>query len=217
MPKFRDRTDEIFGHLTVVRRAENGPYGVQWLCRCICGKEYTTRSCQLTSGNVTSCGCRRYEYPIRTCSTEGCGRPHEARGLCQLCYSRTGASRARQKQYRTDNAEKLRAAQVLRDYNLSEAEYATMLEAQGGVCAGCGDRPTLENTRTGRLYIDHDHEKHVVRGLLCHPCNTAIGLAKDSPGRLRALADYLEEHDEQSEPGSVSPLHRDLDGAGRAA
>jgi hypothetical protein len=30
-----------------------------------------------------------------------------------------------------------------------------------------------------------------VRGLLCQPCNSAIGLMDDSPGRLVAAAEYI--------------------------
>jgi Recombination endonuclease VII len=39
---------------------------------------------------------------------------------------------------------------------------------------------------------DHCHKRNRHRGRLCHPCNTAIGLMKDSPARLRSAADYLE-------------------------
>lgn len=59
MPKFKDRTGEKFGKLTVVkpseRRGHNG--GVFWVCACECGKECEVRSDCLSSGNNTSCGC----------------------------------------------------------------------------------------------------------------------------------------------------------------
>jgi hypothetical protein len=62
----------------------------------------------------------------------------------------------------------------------------TDLSQQGGVCAvkGCGNY--------GRLLIDHNHETGEVRGLLCYSCNTALGLSRDDPVRLRALALYVE-------------------------
>lgn len=43
-----------------------------------------------------------------------------------------------------------------------------------------------------RLVVDHDHETMKIRGVLCHWCNVALGMTKDDPDRLRALADYLE-------------------------
>lgn len=66
-----------------------------------------------------------------------------------------------------------------------------------GCCRVCGG--------SDRLHVDHDHSccpslndvkwrgcGRCVRGLLCFQCNTALGLVKDNPQTLRALADYLE-------------------------
>ncbi len=53
-----------------------------------------------------------------------------------------------------------------------------------GACRGCGS--------TGPLVVDHSHETDRVRGLLCSPCNLALGMVKDSPDVLRQLASYLE-------------------------
>lgn len=61
-----------------------------------------------------------------------------------------------------------------------------MLERQGGVCAICKEKP-----KNGRLAIDHLHGTDKVRGLLCSPCNTALGLFKDDPERLAAAIEYL--------------------------
>ena len=38
------------------------------------------------------------------------------------------------------------------------------------------------------------HVTRAVRGLLCDPCNKALGLMQDDPARLRAAAEYLERH-----------------------
>jgi len=70
---------------------------------------------------------------------------------------------------------------------LTEAEYATTLEHQGGVCAICGDKP-----KSGRLHVDHIHGTDRVRGLLCSLCNPALGLFKDDPVRLAKAIEYLE-------------------------
>jgi len=69
---------------------------------------------------------------------------------------------------------------------LTEVEYKAMLEAQGGVCAICSEKP-----KSGRLAVDHIHGTDKVRGLLCNLCNPALGLFKDDPDRLNAAIEYL--------------------------
>lgn len=75
-------------------------------------------------------------------------------------------------------------------YGISNADYLAMVEAQGGLCAIC-EMPGIENGHHQKLYIDHCHETGKVRGLLCHPCNVALGFMQDQPERLTAAADYL--------------------------
>lgn len=69
--------------------------------------------------------------------------------------------------------------------------YAEMLESQGGRCAICGGTDP-GGSKNVHFAIDHCHETGTVRGLLCAPCNQALGLFKDNPERLRAAAEYLE-------------------------
>lgn len=69
---------------------------------------------------------------------------------------------------------------------IAPAVYTDLLEAQGGRCALCGNRP-----RTRRLNIDHDHKTMEIRGLLCGPCNRDLPDGRDRDWIMRA-ADYLE-------------------------
>jgi len=62
-------------------------------------------------------------------------------------------------------------------------------------CWICGAEKSIVAGKPSRLVIDHDHEKtgpESIRGVLCHYCNMAIGLAEDNPAMLRRMADYLE-------------------------
>ena len=55
-------------------------------------------------------------------------------------------------------------------------QYMKMLETQNGVCAICQQPETaMRNGKAKRLAIDHDHNTHVVRGLLCTLCNRNLG------------------------------------------
>lgn len=55
-------------------------------------------------------------------------------------------------------------------YGVSLADYDKILTAQKGVCAICKRPP-----KKYRLAVDHNHESGQVRGLLCTPCNRALG------------------------------------------
>ncbi len=74
---------------------------------------------------------------------------------------------------------------------VSPEQYAELLQAQGGVCAICGNPP-----KSRRLNIDHDHHTGQIRGLLCFVCNHYILGKYATPAKLRAAADYLEKHGE---------------------
>lgn len=84
-------------------------------------------------------------------------------------------------------------------YGLSPDEYGAMLKSQGQKCAICGE---TGGGRWGVLVVDHDHKTDEVRGLLCHNCNTAIGLMNDAPDRLRKAAEYLVWHKGEESSGS---------------
>ena len=65
-------------------------------------------------------------------------------------------------------------------YRLTSEQFAQLLEVQGSACGMC-HQPFSENSA---ICVDHDHrccptEKascgRCVRGLLCRPCNAALG------------------------------------------
>lgn len=85
----------------------------------------------------------------------------------------TAAASARYRQ--TENGKARRVEQErrrrLKTYGLTVDQYEAMAARQGGKCAVCG------NLVTGRLHIDHRHYGDgAVRGLLCGPCNRALGV-----------------------------------------
>ncbi len=106
---------------------------------------------------------------------------------CKSC------TKKRHKVWRDANPEKTRAwsrRTGLGRYGLTQDDYDRMSAEQDGRCAICGGGPRGDSNAV--LSVDHDHETGKVRGLLCGPCNKAIGLLADNPNLLRAALAYLE-------------------------
>lgn len=97
---------------------------------------------------------------------------------------------ARRKAYRDSPKEQARRKPYLlmRKYGISSDDYNAMFNSQGGCCLIC-NRHQIEFQRA--LAIDHDHETGEIRGLLCGPCNTGLGLFRDSAEILTRAIDYL--------------------------
>lgn len=75
-------------------------------------------------------------------------------------------------------------------YGITEAEFNSLLESQNKSCAICG---SSEAGGRGDWHVDHCHKTNKIRGLLCHHCNTGLGLFRDSPELLILAAEYLRE------------------------
>lgn len=98
--------------------------------------------------------------------------------------------------------EKVRRSEVLRFHKLTKDKHDEMIKNQNNLCLICG----LKESRAGRtkgtitpLCIDHCHKceevgNHVIRGLLCHSCNTALGKFKDNRDLLLKAVEYLDSH-----------------------
>lgn len=95
--------------------------------------------------------------------------------------------------WRHSTSSRRKSSALVSRYRISAADYSAMLEAQRGVCAISQHPPEQK-----RLFVDHDHETGVVRGLLCYKCNTGLGCFEDNPAMLRAAAEYLETRKERA-------------------
>jgi hypothetical protein len=120
-------------------------------------------------------------------------KQHYAKGLCNVCYKRAKAdARAASEPEFAEHRKVLQLARAhkytLREHGMTPEEYEVLVEAQGGVCAICG-RPEPEGRK---LHVDHNHRTGARRGLLCGPCNRALGMFEDDPERLLAAAAYLQ-------------------------
>jgi len=118
----------------------------------------------------------------------------------QTAFSRDNdASDGLSYQCRACRAEKDRAyrhrrkvASWERNYGTSEQVYWDLFEEQGGACAICKQPETwIHKGVLAYLSVDHDHITGRVRGLLCHRCNTVLGMMNDNCSWLRAMLEYL--------------------------
>lgn len=75
------------------------------------------------------------------------------------------------------------------NYGLTPEAFKALLESQGGVCALCKKPGRIG--RNGKFYVDHCHETERVRGLVCRPCNTSLGILGDTPEKMERVMSYL--------------------------
>lgn len=71
-------------------------------------------------------------------------------------------------------------------YGLSEEMYLGLFSKQKDKCAICE-----VSFKKARAMVDHRHGSKVVRELLCHHCNTLLGMARENERILQKAIEYL--------------------------
>lgn len=127
-------------------------------------------------------------------------RPKQAQSMREYWASRKkgfdeikGRIRKYGYMYREKNKEKQKKYAVSRKYGITWEYYEKLLETQEGKCGICNMLLDPNGSKTVKPYIDHDHSRNYVRGVLCSRCNLLLGNARDSVDILRAARSYLEE------------------------
>lgn len=86
---------------------------------------------------------------------------------------------------------KLTPAEVLakkcKKFGITPVAFLSMLHFQREQCAVCRGDWDVKGPQ-----IDHCHDTGKVRGVLCRPCNTAIGTLGDTADSVRRAVVYLE-------------------------
>lgn len=75
-------------------------------------------------------------------------------------------------------------------YGITIWGYLGLYLQQKGRCAICD----LPGKVFSGLHVDHSHSAENVRGLLCQPCNLALGNMRDSQEVLQKAINYLTDH-----------------------
>lgn len=68
-------------------------------------------------------------------------------------------------------------------YNIEENSLKVLIDKSNGICAICKNKV--------KLFIDHDHINKKFRGLICHKCNTGLGMFCDNVDYLKEAIKYL--------------------------
>ena len=98
--------------------------------------------------------------------------------------------------WRQDNLERsnrnIKNSHLKKRYGINLDEFETMIKLQDFQCAICAAQ--IKEPAGNTANVDHCHTTGAVRGILCKPCNTMLGCAKDSTHILRQAVEYLNDH-----------------------
>lgn len=140
------------------------------------GRPHTPRKPYVTPTEKFCNGCKRTlpagEFLTRTDR----GIPSDGKTLvsrCQSCLSKA------HKEWREKNEGASRLRNLKSKYGMSGEDYFRILESQEGGCGICGS-PVSGWKTSPFLHVDHDHNDGLIRGLLCHPCNVAVGMIESN-------------------------------------
>ena len=123
---------------------------------------------ELITVRCSQCG----ESKTREGFSKASSRKNGLQGVCKDCQ------RVNRRKYPQQDS------WLKRTYGISLNDLRRMEVEQDFACATCG--------KETKLYVDHCHESGDVRGLICHHCNTALGMAFDNIDTLKAMIKYLE-------------------------
>ena len=105
---------------------------------------------------------------------------------CKPCHQEYKANNPTTSRNR--KAEKLKLR-----YGLTYDQWEEMREKENYSCMICN---ITEEELGRKLDVDHCHNSEKVRGVLCNPCNTLLGHARDNISVLEAAVHYLRENAE---------------------
>jgi hypothetical protein len=109
-----------------------------------------------------------------------CGETFTPKAPSHLACSQTCADRMLSSRY------------LQRCYGITLRQYEKLRQNQENLCAIClREGFVMASHHKMKLVVDHCHTSGRVRGLLCHNCNRALGLLRDSDEVLRRAINYL--------------------------
>lgn len=137
---------------------------------------------------------RGFRSSCKSCIAQYDDKRYEIKKDAILAYSKKyrnenpeKTSEIRKKSYRKHHAQR-RSHYYEVKYGITLIQKQQMYEEQNHYCACC-----KENFELKDLCVDHNHTTGKIRGLLCNPCNTGLGLLKENKEILLNAIVYLTE------------------------
>lgn len=120
--------------------------------------------------------------------SKGRKKSKDGRYRCRTCQSKLMNSKAinritKRKVYSKRYRDKKREWGLKNLYGLTLEDFNEFEMEQNGRCKIC--------LKEEKLVVDHCHDSGLIRGLLCHKCNLALGLFDDNVETLQRAIDYL--------------------------
>lgn len=135
----------------------------------------------------TCCKCK-CAYPLEFFSFNK-SRPDGRSETCKDCINGNSAYKANKLAYsKTEKGQTVHLkSHLLKKFGLTLKEKQEMFDSQNGCCAICERK--FKNIKGA--CVDHSHKTQKVRGLLCKPCNTFLGIVQENVSNLKA---YVEKY-----------------------
>lgn len=137
----------------------------------------------IASKICAACKIERDIFLFGRCGTKGYRRNH-----CNSCRSKQSSLYFKTGRGKRVRSESDRWRRIKKSYGLSREDYNRLLQKQNMTCGICG---SPDPGRITTFVVDHCHETHRVRGLLCLNCNSGLGLLGDNLAGIDKAANYL--------------------------
>ena len=171
------------------------PYLLKERKHLFCGKKCADTFRRFRPGRIKKrCGsCREIlllsEFPKKKNSADGlyC--------YCKKCVSQItkkyrdrnqSVLQERRKEKYLHNKLLFKRRNLYSKYRTTPEYIDNLYHQQGGLCVICKTNPIK--------HVDHDHERGLVRGLLCGQCNVGLGMFRDNALILSSAIQYLEKN-----------------------
>lgn len=99
------------------------------------------------------------------------------------------ACKAYRRAYYNRNSEAYKWRNIKNTFGLSKEDYLNILVEQDNKCKLC-EKP-FQGLNGRDVHVDHCHETNKVRGILCMPCNVALGMLGDNEEGLTRALNYV--------------------------
>jgi hypothetical protein len=175
-------------------------------CNCGAPKDSRSKQCRQcfvdTGSNLTGrvCTvCKTYKpidqfrtRPRKTTAT----RPRSTCTECEAAKTaayrqanpdKVGEAKRKWERNNPDAVARIQLRAKARTLGLDPEMIVAHFESHSGLCDLCSRPPVAYSN----LSIDHCHTTGEFRGLLCSPCNLALGLLRDDAELMRRAADYV--------------------------